>query len=79
MPVILPETFFHCHSVCTGEEPAAHLAANDGAGAEYHEPPLAYHTRAKHLTQERRGLFAVIPPVVGSGTYSLHPNLVAAK
>ena len=79
MPVIKHETFFRHHPVFTGEEMAAHLVANDDAGARTQESLLAYHTKAGHLLRVRRGLFAVVPPGADSDTYSVDPYLVAAK
>ena len=79
MPVIKHEAFFRRHPVFTGEELAAHLAANGDAGNRTQESLLAYHTRAGRLLRVRRGLFAVIPPGADGDTYPVDPYLVAAK
>ena len=79
MPVIKHETFFRSHPVFTGEEMAAHLAANGEAGTRTQESLLSYHTRAGRLLRVRRGLFAVIPPGANADTFPVDPYLVAAK
>lgn len=79
MPAFKHETFFRRHPVFTGEELAAHLAANGEAGARTQESLLAYHTGAGRLIRVRRGLFAVVPPGACGDIYPVDPYLVAAK